>query len=78
MMPDPAQLPHLVHLLDDESATVQAAVWRELKTYGSKLEEELARQNLCLEGRHLERWRALEGKEHQHALLAQWPSAGED
>lgn len=74
MTPDPAQLPHLVRLLDDESPTVQAAVWRELKAYGPGLEKKLAGQNLRLEGRHLDRWRALEGTRHRHALLAQWPS----
>ncbi len=74
MTPDPAQLPHLLDLLDDESPTVQEAVWHELKAYGQGLEEELARQNLSLEGRHRDRWRALEGKKHRSALLAQWPS----
>ncbi len=74
MTPDPAQLPHLVRLLDDESATVQTAVWRELKAYGPSLEEELARQNLCLGGSHLKHWRALKGKNYRYALLAQWPS----
>ena len=34
---DPAQLPHLLDLLDDESPTVQEAVWHELKAYGQGL-----------------------------------------
>jgi len=74
MMPDPAQLPHLLRLLDDDSPVVQAAIWEELEAYGPGLEEELARQNLSLDGRRLERWRALEGKNYRNALLAQWPS----
>ena len=74
MTPDPAQLTHLVDLLDDDSPTVQAAVWRELKAYGPGLEEELARQNLRLETKHLDRWPALEGKNFRSALLTQWPS----
>lgn len=51
MTPDPAQLPHLLRLLDDDSPAVQAAIWEELEAYGPGLEEELARQNLSLDGR---------------------------
>ena len=41
-MPDPEQIPHLLRLLDDESATVQKAVADALSAFGPSLEQELA------------------------------------
>ena len=41
-MPDPNQLPHLLSLLDDESAEVQTAVGEALVAYGSRLKWALA------------------------------------
>ena len=42
-MSDPKQLPHLLRLLDDESAAVQQAVARALEAFGPSLDQELAR-----------------------------------
>lgn len=77
MTPDPVQLPHLIRLLEDESPMVQAAVWRELKAYGSELDEELTRQNLSIGARSRDRWRELEDENNRSALLMQWPSCFE-
>ncbi len=74
MSPDPTKLPHLIRLLDDESPMVQAAVWRELKAYGSSLEDELERQNLSMGSHSRDRWREQKNKDDRHALLVQWPS----
>jgi len=73
-MLDPAQLPHLIRLLDDDSPFVQEAVWRELLAFGPALADELTRQNLSLDPPHSEQWESVIESDRRRALLAQWPS----
>ncbi|MBI4547404.1 MAG: hypothetical protein HY707_05465 [Ignavibacteriae bacterium] len=47
-MPNPKQLPHLIKLLEDDSPTVRNSVLKELASFGSSLEVELARQTIVL------------------------------
>lgn len=47
-MPDKAQLPFLLRLLDDDSASIRESVLKELNAFGPDLELELARQNIVL------------------------------
>lgn len=47
-MPDKVQLPFLLRLLDDDSASIRESVLKELNAFGPNLELELARQNIVL------------------------------
>jgi hypothetical protein len=45
-MPDARQLPFLISLLEDDSASVRESVLKELRAFGPDLELELARQSI--------------------------------
>jgi len=47
-MPNPKQLPHIIKLLDDDSPTVHESVMKELASFGTSLEVELARLTIVL------------------------------
>src|SRR5689334_14365159 len=47
-MVNPSHIPHLLKLLDDDSADVQEAVARELFSFGSLLHQEIQKQSIAL------------------------------
>ena len=72
-MADPAALPHLLSMLDDESPVVREALIRELGAYGPELESEIARLDLKLSSEHWRQLALLRASARRQALVAAWP-----
>ena len=73
-MPDPKEIPHLLKLLDDESASVQKAVAKELAAFGSSLKEELDRLSEPLNSNQKEKIKGLLEEYNRDLLKEAWPS----
>ncbi len=71
-MPDPLQLPHLLHLLEDDSPMVQDAVLRELASFGDRLEPELSKIDLSPYAGQLDRLQELQRRQRMARLLDEW------
>ncbi|MDP3980567.1 MAG: heat shock protein HspQ [Chlamydiota bacterium] len=71
-MPDSAQLPHLIKLLDDESPVVQDAVRKELLSFGHSLEDELHRMAIKLDEKQEKLLQIFFIKQHQKWLMKEW------
>ena len=69
---DPAQLPHLIRLLDDASPAIRGRVLEGLKRYGMELDDELQRQRLVLTPEQRVLVRSLLGDTWAAGFLRAW------
>jgi hypothetical protein len=72
-MPNAAQLPHVLKLLDDESSVVRHAVEAELLSYGSNLDSELNRLDAPPSARDLNMIRNILVTARGRELKERWP-----
>ncbi len=72
-MADPRQLPHLVRLLDDESAVVRDSVLQELEAFGPSLRRELVHQRVRLSSDQERLMSALLDEHRREKLKQLWP-----
>ena len=72
MKSDPAQLPHLIRLLDDASPAIRTRVLEGLRSYGTALDHELERQRLVLTPEQRVLVRSLLGDTWAAGFLRAW------
>lgn len=71
-MPDPAQLPYLLQLLEDDSLLVQKAIFKELSDYGETLKEEIAKLSFPLSLEQERRLLPLYQENLRHWIKREW------